>query len=78
MPRRVQRETDRFKAEADDGTVYTVVEMTTFTEVRTLSDGNSWVPGSKEYGLSTGGFVNSKGDGVYEIFDTDQVIRKAE
>lgn len=73
--RRMQRETGQFQAEADDGTLYTVVEWTTFSEYRPLSGAPQWVRGAREYRLSTGGHVNPVSDGVYQIFDTDEIIR---
>ena len=75
--RRVQRETNQFQAEADDGTVYTVVEWTTFSEFRPLSGSPQWVRGAREYLLSTGGDVSPLGDGAYRIVETDEIIRVA-
>lgn len=76
MPNREIRETNRFQAVADDGAAYTVVERTVFTEFVPLSGDRRWVRGARDYVLSDGRDLDPRGDGLFKILDTDQIIRK--
>ena len=76
MPVRRELETGRFDAKADDETVFTVVEVTTFIQMVTFSGPAGWVPEGKALRLTSGSAVEPVEHGCYRIADTDRIIRK--
>ena len=50
----MRQEVSRFRAKADDGAIYTVIEYQTFTETGMLSGSQLRSPGSRELTLTNG------------------------
>ncbi len=69
-------EVERFAAEGDDGHRYTVIVWANMTEFRDLDRGITTHRGSTVYQLLDGTHVNLKEPGVFEIWDTEECIRK--
>lgn len=74
----VERETERFQARADDGGVFTVVKIVQMTPFQPLEGPLQHLPGGYCYRLLDGSHVNQKNASTFEIFDTEQIIRKVE
>ncbi len=69
-------EVERFTAEGDDGRRYTVILWANMTVFRALDGSVSRHRGSTVYQLLDGTHVNLKEAGVFEIWDTEERIRK--
>ena len=54
----MEREIDRFKAKADDGTVYTVVLIQQYIDASSMSNPNQWIEGMRRMELDDGTAVN--------------------
>ena len=69
--------TDRFMADAEDGTPYRVTEFSDRTDTSTLEKRDS-VRGLKRYALEDGRALNPVGkDGkTFEIFDTKEKLTR--
>jgi hypothetical protein len=68
------RETGRFRARADDGEEFVVVEYQNFIGT-SGSGGPSQVPENKSYTLLDGTPVGPRGDGTYEVWPHGPIIR---
>jgi hypothetical protein len=76
---RIEREVSRFRARADNGRVYTVIEyqeMIKIDEIRPRGDPTPWHPGAKRLALIDGSPVNQLDPGTFQIVHTNQIIRK--
>lgn len=69
-------EVERFEAEGENGRRYTVVLWAKMVEFRSLKGDVTRHRGATELRLLDGRHVNPKQPGVFEIFDTDEIIRK--
>jgi hypothetical protein len=70
------REVERFEAVSDAGKRYTVVRYAEQVPFQPLSGPTEWHDGSPSYELLNGGDVNMKDASTFQIFDTDEIIRK--
>ncbi len=70
------QEVERFTAEGDDGRRYTVILWANMTEFHGLDGSITRHRGSTVYQLLDGTHVNLKETGVFEIWDTEERIRK--
>lgn len=71
-------EVERFTAESADGRRYTVVLWASITEFRDLKGNVTRHRGGTAYQLLDGRHLNMKDARTFEIFDTDEIIRKVE
>ena len=71
-----EREVGRFEAEDDEGNRYTVIEWQHIIISRPISGRVQEVPGVVRFALITGGHVEPKDDGSFQILDSDKIIRK--
>ncbi|AWB07642.1 hypothetical protein A6A40_21855 (plasmid) [Azospirillum humicireducens] len=76
MPLRQDMETGRFKARAEDGTVHSVVEVTSFIQMVTFRGPAGWVPEGKSYRLDEGETVEETADGCFRIAATGLALRR--
>lgn len=72
----MEKEIERFEAESDDGTIYTVVIIQEYRDASSMSNPNSWVPGLKRLELLDGSAVNSLDSKTFKVVATDEIIRK--
>jgi hypothetical protein len=73
-----EREIDRFYAQGESGTIYTVIEFEEIAVSHPLRGGRKLLGGARRLGLVDGRHVNPvQGDpAAFQIFDTDEIIRK--
>ncbi len=71
-----RREIERFEAVSDSGVRYTVVLLAEQKLFQPLAGPPQWLDGSTSYELLNGGHVNRKDAVTFEIFDTEEIIRK--
>lgn len=74
----MEEEIDRFGAASDDGRMFTVIVYQRVVNFRGLASGPQGLGGAKRLALSDGRRLNAvKGDPeAFQIFDTDEIIRK--
>ncbi|CAO3409353.1 hypothetical protein [Azospirillum largimobile] len=77
MPLRQEMETARFEAQAEDGTVHAVVEITSFVQMVTFRGPAGWVPEGKSYRLDSGETVEETADGGLRIAATGLALRRS-
>lgn len=68
-------EINRFKAQADDGTVYEIVEIKSRIDTSHLS-GSGSVDRLPDLRTTDGSPVNDLGGGRFKIVRTDEIVRK--
>ncbi|CBS88545.1 hypothetical protein [Azospirillum lipoferum] len=76
MPLRQDMETGRFAARAEDGTVHSVVEVTSYIQMVTFRGPAGWVPEGKSYRLDGGEAVEETADGGFRIAATGLALRR--
>ncbi|MFP5517446.1 MAG: hypothetical protein ACLGJC_30745 [Alphaproteobacteria bacterium] len=76
MPLRQDMETGRFEARAEDSTVHSVVEVTSFIQMVTFRGPAGWVPDGKIYRLDGGEAVEETADGGFRIAATGLALRR--
>lgn len=76
MPLRQNMETDRFEARAEDGTIHSVVEVTSYIQMVTFRGPAGWVPDGKSYRLDDGDAVEETADGGFRIAATGLALRR--
>ena len=76
MPLRQDMETGRFEARAEDGTVHSVVEVTSYIQMVTFRGPAGWVPEGKSYRLNGGEAVEETADGGLRIAATGLALRR--
>lgn len=76
MPLRQDMETGRFAAQAEDGTVHSVVEVTSFIQMVTFRGPAGWVPEGKSYRLESGEAVEDAAGGRFRIAATGLALRR--
>lgn len=69
-------EVERFTAKGDDGRLYTVILWAHLVPFTDIGGHVSWKPGGTEYLLLDGRDVTMKQPGVFQILDTEEIIRK--
>jgi hypothetical protein len=69
-------EVERFAAEGDNGQRYTVVLWARLTPFTSSKGVTTWHRGGQELRLLDGREVFPKEPGVFEIDDTEEIIRK--
>lgn len=69
-------EIERFTAVGDSGREYTVLLLANVTTFRDLKGNVSQLRGGTAYQLLDGSHVNMKDASTFQIFDTDEIIRK--
>lgn len=70
-------ETDRFTAIAEDGSTFTIVEVTSQTGFTPLATGvTKWADGLKEYQVKSGGFANKINETEFRIVSNDKVVKR--
>ena len=74
----MRQEVRRFRAKGDDGTIYTVIEYQNFTSFRPMSGPPSSAAGSRELELDNGTPVNFLDEDTFQIFDTEETIRRVD
>lgn len=72
----MEREIERFRASADDGTVYTVVTIQELVEAKASGQAPHWIKGLKRLELDDGSPVNYIDPQTFKIVATNQLIRK--
>lgn len=73
-----KQETDRFKAVAADGEVFTIVEMTNQTGFTPLATGvTKWADSLKEYQVASGGFANKISATEFLVVNRDKLVKRA-
>ena len=68
MTRKSYQETDQFQIKAENGSLYNIVETTSFLHTNTHS-GNHVIPSLKELRTDNGFHVNFDGDQKYTIVE---------
>lgn len=76
MPLRQDMETGRFEARAEDDTVHSVIEVTSFIQMVTFRGPAGWVPEGKRYRLDGGEAVEQTADGGFRIAATGLALRR--
>ncbi|MDR6772596.1 hypothetical protein [Azospirillum sp. BE72] len=76
MPLRQNMETGRFEARAEDGTVHSVVEVTSYIQMVTFRGPAGWVPDGKSYRLDGGEAVEETADGGFRIAATGLALQR--
>lgn len=71
-----RREIERFEAVGDNGARYIVVLMAELTEFQPLRGPVTQHTGATAYELLDGRHVNQQNSMTFQIFDTDEIIRK--
>lgn len=71
-------EVERFEAEGEAGRRYTVVLLARITHFRDSKGNVARHRGGTVYQLLDGRHVNMKNASTFQIFDTDEIIRKVE
>ncbi|BBI43986.1 hypothetical protein, partial [Pseudomonas syringae] len=70
-------ETDRFEALAEDGSKFTIVEVTSQTGFTPLATGvTKWADGLKEYQVTSGGFANRISEAVFQIVSNNKIVKR--
>lgn len=70
-------ETDRFEATAEDGTTFTIIEVTSQTSFTPLASGvTKWADGLKEYQVTSGGFANKIDDTKFRIVSNNKIVKR--
>ncbi|WP_347271796.1 hypothetical protein [Rhizorhabdus histidinilytica] len=72
----MREEVERFEAIGDSGQRYTVVVWAKMVPHRPLDGPVQWLRGGLTMELIDGRHVNPKNAGTFEIFDTEETIRK--
>ncbi|MGE3745572.1 MAG: hypothetical protein AB7G25_07680 [Sphingomonadaceae bacterium] len=69
------QEIDRFKAQADDGSIYEIVEYGSRIDTSHLT-GKGSIKSLSELRTTSGSPVNDLGDGSFKIVRTGEIVRK--
>jgi len=72
----MKRETRRFHARGDGGTVYTVIEHQKVFERRALSGAPLRGGGSRDLELADGTPVNYLDESTFQVLDSAEIIRR--
>ena len=72
----VQRETDRFKCQDDNGNLYTVIEYTRYNVFNPIDGSPQEIEGLKSLYLLNGHSVNYIYGEKFQVVETDLIIRK--
>lgn len=72
----MEKEINRFDAIADDGTVYTIVEIQEYVETNSIDKPSQWIEGLKRLELLDGTSVRAMGNNTFKLFFTDEIVRK--
>lgn len=70
------REIERFQARAEDGTLHTVIERETVVQSRPISGPARTMGGAIDSITADGLDLNVIEDGVYEIVNSGEIIRR--
>jgi hypothetical protein len=69
-------EVDRFRARADDGATFTVIERQNYRKYKGRVGGVQWLPSTKDFMLSDGRDVSFVEPETFRIVESDRIIRK--
>ena len=68
------KETRRFKAKADDGRIFTIIEYQDFPDAGTIDDRRPTVSGVRRFLTSDGERVDYKPDGTFQIVSSGLIL----
>ena len=72
----MEEEIGRFEAQADDGTIYIVLEIQELRQFQPLDGPSQLIKGMKRLELIDGKHVNYIDPNTFKIVSTEEIIRK--